>query len=156
MFVLLTSMALAAMAETSCPVTRPDDWPLRSHQEMLGSDSDTHAWYGSQKLAAYIPVNGLWYGTGPANGYADKFWWYREGFDAREEWKPDLIIVGTRLDDVAEPIVFDNATSGYGKGWDAMLIGVGFPSAGCWELRGSYQGAEELIVVVAVGQRNDQ
>jgi len=32
-----------------------------------------------------------------------------------------------------------------------MLVGIGFPSPGCWELRGTYNGTEELTIVVKVG-----
>lgn len=151
MVLALIFTTAASAADITCAVTLPNDWPGPNQQGILGGESRTYAWYGSRNLAALIPVDGQWSGTGPENGYANKFWWYREGFDARIEPKPDLIISGLRLDDVAEPVQVNNATSGFGNGWHAMLVGIQFPSPGCWELRGSYNGSEELSVVLKVG-----
>ncbi len=146
-------LAIPGVADSNCPVTLPEHWPGPSEQGVLGGESHTHAWYGSRKLAALIPVDGIWTGTGAENNFADKFWWYRDGFDARTETKPDLVISGLLLDGVAQPIHIDRATAGFGTGWHAMLVGIGFPSPGCWELRGTYNGAEELVLVLDVGVR---
>jgi hypothetical protein len=107
-------------------------------------------WYGGNNLAALLPVDGIWVGMGPEKNYRDKFWWWRSGYKAREEPQPDLSISAMRLDAPAPPVEIDRATNAYGPGWDAMLVGMEFPTGGCWEIRGTYNGAQQLIVVVFV------
>ena len=152
-FLLVLGLGLTnARAEGTCPVTLPKDWRVSSDQILLAHDSDTHDWYGSQNLAALIPIDGKWIGNG--SSFGNKFWWWRQGFDARQEPTPDLIISGVRLDGVSPPIQIIKATSGmgYGEGWHAMLVSMQFPSSGCWEIRGTYNGSQELILVLQVGE----
>ena len=111
-------------------------------------------WFGSKELAVFMPKNGKWKGMGPERNYANKFWWWREGYDARKESKPKLVITANRLDEHSEIVTFDDATSGYNASWNAMLMGMTFPSAGCWEVVGSYDGSY-LQVVLQVGDASD-
>jgi hypothetical protein len=115
----------------------------------MGQSGDW-AWYGSDLLAALVPIDGKWIGMGPERAYRDKFWWWRRGFDARAEWQPDLVISAVRLDGPASHFELARVTTGYGDEWDAMLFGMEFPSAGCWEVRGTYNGVQELTVVLQV------
>ncbi len=114
--------------------------------------SARHAWYGSNLLAASIPKSGVWTGMGEEKSFADKFWWWREGFSASDEPKPDLTVSAIRLDGPHESVLITTTTSGRGVGgdWDAMLVGMHFPSAGCWEIRGNYNGNEALTLVLKV------
>ncbi len=150
---LLVLAGLPAGADAfDCPVTRPDDWPNPSVPMGLG---DSHAWYGSNLLAAAIPRTGTWHGMGKAANYRNKFWWWREGFSGADEPKPDLEITALRLDGEHQRFVVRDATNGSGINgdWSAMLVGMEFPSDGCWELRGRYNQREELVIVVHVRDR---
>ena len=116
--------------------------------------SDGYGWYGSSLLAAAIPDSGKWIGVGAAFG--NKFWWWREGYSAAAEPSPDLTIRATKL--IGNPEFFEikHATSAMGIGgdWEAMLVGMSFPSPGCWEIRGTYQSREELILILEVGENS--
>lgn len=110
----------------------------------------SHGWYGSSDLAALIPKNGHWVGMGRSKNYGDKFWWWRQGYNARKETKPKLTISATKLDGQAPPVLVTDTTHGYGDNWDAMLTGMEFPTHGCWEVIGKYQG-HELKITLSVG-----
>jgi hypothetical protein len=130
---------VAACAEP-CPVTTPDTSPV------AGKGA---SWYGSTALAARIPTNGHWEGMGAERQYGDKFWWWREGFDAREEPRPALTISAARLDGRGS-VQIDSATAGFGEDWHAMLVGMEFPVGGCWRVVGRYRD-QELRMVLWVG-----
>lgn len=139
-----------------CPVTLPTQgltqdvpWPTEE-----GSD---RAWYGSASLAAFVPTDGIWKGMGPERNYGDKFWWRRAGYDAHEEAQPKLSIFALRLDGPALVVEIAQATNAYGGGSSVMLVGMEFPTHGCWMLWGTYkppqQRAQQLTVVVFVPER---
>ncbi|MEM7360348.1 MAG: hypothetical protein AAF431_14725 [Pseudomonadota bacterium] len=139
-------------AEVSeCPVTIADnsaitfDTPLKTNGFM--------GWHGSNQLAALIPSNGKWYFMGPEHNYRNKFWWAHESYDASAEPRPPITISAKRLDAPADPVYRDNATHGRGidSKWQAMLIGMEFPTAGCWEVTGRYH-EHSLTMVFQVGE----
>ena len=131
---------------SECPVTVPN------MEDPFGTTnpSSSHGWYGSDELTALIPKDGHWVGMGPDRNYSDKFWWWRRGYNARKEPNPELIISGTRLDGPASPVLVTDTTNGYGENWSTMLVGMEFPTAGCWEVIGKY-GGNELKLIVKVG-----
>ena len=137
-----------------CPVTLPAHWPTT---DVPGSvpEGSSHAWYGSERLAALVPVDGVWMGMGAESNYGGKFWWWRRGYDAVKEPTPNLTISALRLDGPAPAVEITRATNaaGVGTNWDAMLVGMEFPTNGCWEVRGTYNGTQELIVVVFVAEK---
>lgn len=150
---LATLTCCLSVHAAACEVSLPgrDDLP-----DSLLSASAGFAWVGSRELAAMIPSDGHWQGIGPGRDYFDKWWWWRDGYDAREEAEPALVITATRLDRSIPPVVIDDATSGFGPadesgpGWSAMLVGMEFPAAGCWEVIGKYED-RELRFVFEVG-----
>ena len=107
-------------------------------------------WVGTEKLAARVPQDGHWTAMGGEYNYRDKWWWWREGYRAKEETRPELSITATRLDGPAQPVFISHATNAYGEDWDRMLVGMEFPTAGCWEVVGTYHG-HELRFVFKVG-----
>ena len=145
------ALASANSAAIECLVTKPSDWPAQNAPTF----GDNLTWYGSSSLAALVPDNGHWKGVGKS--YSNKFWWWREGFSAIDEPKPRLKVIAQKLDGDRDLVIIDRATSGMGlQGeWHAMLIGMYFPSPGCWEVRGSYAEKEELTLVLKVGGNDD-
>ena len=137
-----------AVSSATCPVTvavtRPFAEPSPS--------SASRFWYGSEALAVLLRTDGTWQGMGSTRRYRDKLFWWRQGFDGRNESLPALTVRGRRLDAEAPAADISRATNahhaGFG-GW-AMLVGVEFPTRGCWELTGEYRG-ETLRFVVLVG-----
>ncbi len=130
----------------TCVVSLPQATEPPSKKEV----ADGWAWVGSPKLAAHVPANGVWTGMGPEHNYRNKWWWWREGYRAIEEPQPELMIMATRLDAPAEPVVILKATNAFGDTWDRMLVGMEFPTAGCWDVFASYRG-EELRFIFKVG-----
>jgi len=89
---------------------------------------------------------------GPSHKYRNKLFWWRQGYNAAAEDRPELSVSARRLDGEAPPAQVSRATNAHHKdfgGW-AMLVMVEFPAGGCWEVTGHYKG-ETLSFVVQVG-----
>jgi hypothetical protein len=144
---IIMSVAFGASVASECKVSLPEvgDLPESVRKAPAG-----FKWVGTEKLAAQVPADGHWTGMGSEHDYGDKWWWWREGYRAREEIKPELSITATRLDDQAPSVFISHATNAYGDNWDRMLIGMAFPTAGCWEVVAAYRG-HQLRFVFKVG-----
>lgn len=82
-------------------------------------------------------------------GFTQKIFWWRDGYVWDEEPQPDLIVTGERLDAKAPPLVVSKATNAYASDiGSAMLVGVGFPTEGCWKITGQYGKADLSFVVL--------
>jgi hypothetical protein len=132
------SILATTTALPDCPVTVPTNSPVD-----LPAPSNM-GWYGSDALAVLIRSDGSWTSKDRGRKYHDKFWLWRRGYDATTELTPDLVIAGVKLDDdeLAESIHIDNATNasnGKDKASYRMLVGMKFPSAGCWKLTARYK-----------------
>jgi hypothetical protein len=81
-------------------------------------------------------------------GYTQKVFWWREGYFWRDEPEPELYVTGRRLDASAPPLKVSRATNAFASDiGSAMLVGVDFPTLGCWEIIGSYGGHQLSFVV---------
>jgi hypothetical protein len=107
-------------------------------------------WFGSAALWTMLNHDGeVWKQSHlPHNpeGLTQKTFWWSADWPARAEPEPAITVVGTRLDG---PGAFTyspgtNATADFGT---AMLVGVDFPSPGCWQLTGRYRDAVLSYVV---------
>lgn len=106
-------------------------------------------WYGSKELWVALDTDGIWSDL-PHNpqGYTQKIPWWREGYIWKEEPEPDLTVTGERLDAEAPPLLVSQATNAYAEDMgSAMMIGVDFPTLGCWQMTGKYADAELSFVV---------
>jgi hypothetical protein len=134
----------------NCPVTRPPDSgfnPPPPYPDVAPSSDEF--WYGSRALWTAVPKSGVWSDL-PLNssGYTQKIFWWSEKFSIRDEPEPDLSVSGRRLDAQAAPLNVSRATNAFaGDIKTAMLVGVDFPTTGCWEITGDYKGAELSFVV---------
>jgi len=134
----------------NCPVTVPQN-PLftpPAPYNTLGFKD--HFWFGSNSLWTLIPANGVWGGLpyDPPTGLTQKIFWWREGYVWAEEPQPNLIVTGERLDAPAPPLHASKATNAYASDiGSAMLVGVDFPTLGCWKITGQYKDAELSFVV---------
>jgi len=111
-------------------------------------------WVGSPRLAAQVPENGHWIGMGPEYQFRDKWWWWREGYNAHDEGKPALEITATMLDGEAPPVHIPHATNAMSAHnpprWHRILTLMEFPTPGCWEVTATYY-ENELKFVFQVG-----
>lgn len=134
----------------SCPVTLPQE-PLFSAPEPYSPNApfDYGFWFGSERLWTLLPEDGIWYSL-PHNpeGYTQKVFWWRQGYLWNEEPQPDLSVTGERLDAAAPPLIISKATNAYASDiGSAMLVGVDFPTLGCWKITGQYADAALSFVV---------
>ena len=84
---------------------------------------------------------------GPVYAYRDKLFWRSPGFRYGSEH--ELRVLGQRLDAGSAPAGVSRPTNAHVPefgGW-TMLVGVGFPSPGCWEVTGEYRGQTLTFVV---------
>jgi hypothetical protein len=127
LFVLFAMAGISGVADGDCSVTLPSS----SAVLVPNSESDgSFAWYGSEALAVRLPADGRWKGMGPSRNFRDKFWIWRRGYDAKTETRPALTFAGVK-----------------------MLVGMEFPSAGCWQVTATYVYAgitHDLTFVVDV------
>lgn len=135
----------AGVDRAACTVTRPPEpafvppapWPIRPPET-------DRFWFGNADLWTSLPLDGNWRQL----ALGEKFWWWSQEFDVKEDSTPDLTVIARRLDGDAPNFQVSEATNGYHESinW-AMLIGVELPSPGCWEFTGQYKGQELSFVV---------
>ena len=136
----------------ACPVTLPSGSPV----DVPNSPANSfYHWFGSDALAVSLKSDGVWLGMGPTHRYRDKLWFWRRGYSADAEPVPALTLKGVKLHPGGDPHEFsiDRATNAFGQGWSQMLVGMEFPSAGCWQVTATYISVgveQELTFVVDV------
>lgn len=111
-------------------------------------------WVGTSALAAQVPSDGHWTAMGPKRDYRDKWWWWREGYTAQDEPRPNIKVTAVRLDGPAPVFKEPFVTSAVGPGWDRMLVMMEFPTAGCWDVLVDYDGHELRFVFRVGGESN--
>jgi hypothetical protein len=151
---LLTQQSLPQQSQSptnevpeTCPITKSSDnpfippWPYPTVPYPGGS------WYGSDGLWTVAPETwkGLGHLTPTDPSFRQKMQWWRQGYDYHTEPKPKLKVTGKRLDAPAPPLVAD-ANNVAGR-LPSMMVGMNFPTLGCWEVTGRY-GDDELTFVV--------
>jgi hypothetical protein len=146
----------SAQAETisknppqDCPLTVPQELSFTPPSPYSSCGFEEEFWHGSNSLWTTVPQNGIWSGL-PHNpeGYTQKVFWWREGYVWNEEPEPALTVTGERLDASAPPLIVSKATNAYaGDIGSAMLVGVDFPTLGCWKVTGQYKDADLSFVI---------
>lgn len=132
-----------------CPVTVPQDPPFQPPTPYSKLGWYGNFWYGSISLWVALPQNGIWASL-PHNlsSYTQKIPWWREGYNWENEPQPDLVVTGERLDAKAPPLNASTANGSYAADMgSAMMMGVDFPTLGCWKITGKYKDAELSFVV---------
>jgi|SRR5687768_10057733 len=107
-------------------------------------------WHGSETFWTILVEGGTWQSLPRnPNGYRQKVFWWSPGFDGRREARPKLSVVGRRLDGPESFVHAGPATNAHHVdfgGW-AILAGIDVPTAGCWELTGTYRDQSLTFVV---------
>jgi hypothetical protein len=133
----------------NCPVTQPPERPFTPPSPYSRNAPGNNFWYGTASLWTAVPENGVWSAL-PHNppGYTQKVLWWRKGYSWTAEPEPQLSVTGRRLDAPAPPLNVSKATNAFAEDiGSAMLVGVDFPTLGCWEITGRYAGTELSFVV---------
>ena len=146
----VASEVVSQSPATNCPVTVPPvpSFTPPAPYDTLNSFVD-HFSFGSSSLWTTVPANGTWNGLPHSSvGYTQKILWWREGYMWDQEPEPNLVVTGERLDESASPLIVDKATNAYASDiGSAMMVGVDFPTLGCWKITGNYNGNELSFVI---------
>jgi len=141
----VTLCSALVYAADSCPVTKPLDPTFVPPSPYPGAPGKSF-YVGTPKLWVLL-FPGPWRGLPHwPQGYRQKITWWSEGYDAKADPLPAIAISGRRLDGSAPPLV---VTGAHGS-WttvDFIMSGVNFPTTGCWEITGTFKGAEIKFVV---------
>lgn len=144
----LTPADATAAPQTSsstCAVTLPPNPPFKPPVSITADGT----WFGTDELWTVLPPKGVWSDL-PHNpgGYTQKVVWWRKGYVWTKEPEPKLMVTGRRIDAPAPPLKVSKATNAYAADiGSAMMVGVDFPTPGCWEITGRYADAELSFVV---------
>jgi hypothetical protein len=144
-----TPQNIAQDAFAACPVTVAPDSPFTPPAPYSDLSLETYFWFGAAHLWTRLPENGTLSGL-PHNphGYTEKLFWWSEFFSLRDEPEPALVVFGERLDAQAPPLQASGATNASaGDIGDAMMVGVDFPTPGCWRVTGQYKKSELSFVI---------
>lgn len=141
---------------STCSLTQPASTPYIPPSP-YPAPPEGYFWHGSAALWTGLPVDGVWRELPhDADGYHQKLFVWRVGYDPATEPEPVLTVGGRRLDGDTPPLAAHSpATHALGPDiHSAMLTGVTFPSAGCWEVTATYQDAQgistSLTFIIAV------
>ena len=148
---LLTRLLLATALVWVAPAEAQDaaDCPKTvASTDLLGKPFPTSDhWYGSETLAVILRPGGIWRGMGTEHNFRDKLFWRSLGFEPGME--SNLQVSARKLDDASAQADVSRSTNAHSPslgGW-TMLVGVEFPSTGCWEITGRYLGPTLSFVV---------
>ena len=136
---------------STCPVTIPDP-PFVPPKGFVSRPPAYYgaAWYGTAHLWTMLDKRGERWHDLPvdADGYGQKTFWWSADWPAADELEPAIRVSGRRLDGPAPPLTSlfpgTNASADFGT---AMVVGVGVPTAGCWELNARYRETSLSVVV---------
>jgi hypothetical protein len=137
----------------TCPVTKsyetsqflpPPPYPTKA--------GDGRFWFGTDRLWTNLPENGILRGlpddmTSAHPTISEKLFWWRQGYDARVEARPKLRVAGKRLDSAAPRPEVSPTTNAFTQHTAAMLVGIGFPTVGCWQVTGRYEDDELTFII---------
>lgn len=142
---------LSRSALDYCPVTQPPDPAFIPPEPYAPTAPYGNFWYGANGLWTSLEPDGIWDSLPYSEmGYAQKVFWWREGYDMRTEPWPQITVSSRRLDDNGPAHEHTGGTNGYHDDLGQfMLTGAAIPTVGCWEITGQY-GDESLTFVVWV------
>jgi hypothetical protein len=141
------------VAPESCPVTRlfqtSSFVPPAPYEPKTAK---TQFWFGTDRLWTNLPITGIWKGlpldtTARHPTFAQKLFWWRQDYNAGAEPQPNLIVTGKRLDSPTTPLEVSRATYAFVAHRSTMLVGLGFPTVGCWQITGRYENDELTFVI---------
>jgi len=145
-----TATATKSQAQ-GCDVTKAPAVPFVPPKPYPAKPIGDNFWFGNKKLWTLLPDDGTWrlgHYSPTTPGFPQKIFWWREGHFWRADPTPALKVTGRRLDAPAPNFVIPRANSGYNEFTKSfMLVGVDFPTVGCWEVTGRFKGNDLTFVI---------
>lgn len=151
--VLFLGFTGPAPASENCPRT------IGARQVFSEPWPQSATWYGSEALAVMLTADGTLATTMPGASLAAKYFWYSRGLASGGEisgYQPgseaEFLATVERLDDGPNDAVISEPTNAGGESLGAwtILVGVDFPSPGCWKITGRFRGQTLSFVVETV------
>lgn len=139
-------------AHQECAITVPETGftPPKGYPA-TPPDSAQAAWYGSERLWTSLARSGETWDALPPDLSQKTFWW-SSSFSTAKEPEPNIVVTGRKVDDPSETFRFDEGTNGATADLgEFMLVGIEFPSPGCWEITAAYGKATLSYVVMVEG-----
>ena len=138
--------ATSHVVPSTCHLTKPTHpfVPLAEYDAPARPPAYYDAeWFGTGRLWTMLRHGGeVWFDLPRgADGLGQKTFWWSADFDVNHEPEPAISVTGRQLDGFgrfASPAPGTNAGADFGS---AMLIGVGVPTTGCWEITATYRRA---------------
>jgi hypothetical protein len=109
-------------------------------------------WYGTAALWTMLgPEGEVWTQLPIDNGmFGQKTFWWSDGYSPIAEPTPSITVTGRQRDGSASFEAGGPGTNGFREDIGSfMLVGIGIPAAGCWQLT-AQDGDAELTYVVSV------
>jgi hypothetical protein len=137
----------------TCPVTKPGQTSLFIPPPPYPTKAGNgRFWFGTDRLWTNLPEKGILRGladeiTSAHPTISEKVFWWRQGYDARVEPRPRLRVTGKRIDSPAPPLEVSPTTNAFTQHSAAMLVGIGFPTNGCWQISARYEDDELTYVI---------
>lgn len=143
-----------------CPVTVPPRPGFAPPEPYPPEPPFEQAWYGTSELWTLLDRNGaVWsdlpVGKGP-HAIGNKTLWFSESFSTApgEDFTgdADITLTAVDLDGSAPKVVEEGGVPSFNRDIkNFMLVGLGLPEPGCWEVAASYKGAELSYVLQVEG-----
>jgi hypothetical protein len=107
--------------------------------------------YGTDELWTNVGVDGVWrltHNADKSGGSVTKVLFWTKDFNWRQELKPELTVTARRMDGDSPAVVVKDAHAVFITGnTPAMMTGIRIPTAGCWEVTGSYRSLSVTFTV---------
>jgi hypothetical protein len=141
----LMCLVIAASAQV-CHTTLPPDPPFVPPSPYWPSTHPGQFWYGSAALWTLLGSREWTNPRGKIPGTLLS--WWSQDFDWRKESQPALLVIAKRLDADGPVVSGSNANSAFVTTVrPGMMVGLTIPTAGCWEITGTYRGTSLSFVV---------
>jgi hypothetical protein len=147
---------VSSAGPTGCPVTVPPRPGLVPPHPYPPEAPYGQVWYGTPDLWTLLDESGaVWrdlpVGTGP-HAVGDKTVWFSESFSTAEgeDFTGDagITLTAVDLDGSAPTVVQEGGVPSFNRDIkNFLLVPLGLPEPGCWELTARYRGAELTYVV---------
>lgn len=155
--VLQATSTAAVVSDDACPMTIPPQPGLIAPEPYPPQPPDLYqaVWYGTSALWTRLAPDGeVWWGL-PVDDdgtLGQKTFWWSDSYTGTSVGEAPITISGRQLDGSATFEVEGTAGGGFREDIGSfILVGIGIPAGGCWELTARYRDAELSYVVLVQG-----
>ena len=146
----------SSVGPNACPVTVPPQPGFVPPEPYPPAPPLEQVWYGTSELWTLLDRNGaVWrdlpVGKGP-HAVGDKTAWFSENFSTADgedfSGNADITVTAVRLDGSAPTVVQEGGQPSFNRDIkNFMLVPLGLPEPGCWEVTATYRGAKLTYVL---------